>query len=132
MEPIQRIVFLALGIGFFLLEGWERPMQVDEVVGIVLGCVVIGYALFYPRYYSPFFLKFNERGIHGKLAAEQKVRWPWNGIRQIRYVPIKLIVITDHERQEIALEHVDYKYRERILSRLMEVADHHHVETVLE
>jgi len=130
MEPIQRILFLAFGIGFILLEGWDTPFQWDELAGIILGGTVAVYALLYPKFYSPYFLRFNQQGIHGKLPENRKIRWGWNQIRRLRYTPIKLEVITEQSREEIVLAHVDYRYRERILSRLMEAARRNHVETV--
>lgn len=132
MEPVQRLFFIIFGIVFILLEGWETPFKWGELMSVIIGGGLIAYGLLFPKFYSPYYLKFNQHSLWGRLSRKKRIHWNWNQIRQLHYTPIKLEVITRNSQIEIELSQVDYKYRKRILSRLLETAQQNNVETVFD
>lgn len=127
ITPLQRWIWIIFGIGFLLLLITDKPINWYEILGVILGGVMILYVLIRNRISSPNYLHFNRKGIRGRLSAGERVYWPWSQIRRIEYRPVILVLYTVDGQTQVPLGHVDYRHRERVLAHLSEVAGGHEV-----
>jgi len=127
LQPGQRLLLGFVGTFFILLSIFETPFQWDEFFYVAIGGSMVFYALLRNRIVSPRYIRFNKTGIRGTLRDNKTIKWTWDQIDTIEYLPNKILVHTRNGDQAIPVGHVAQRHRSQVLDHLEEVANENNV-----
>ncbi len=128
IQPRQRLLLLLVGLFLIILNVLDQPVGLWQIFGIVLGAFTIFSALAGPRLSAPYYLSFDEKGLHGHLSEWGRFSLLWREVNRIDHSKGNLVVYTETRGSTtIGLKDVDIKQKAKVLPELMKEAREHHV-----